>query len=220
MIEDDLSRDPDTRLDYSIEAITQKEAADFIRRFEYLGTAGRCHARYGARNAAGELAAVAIFGAAAPMPPHTITLERGACAPWAHPHTASWFIPKVIRRAAQDHRWHTFIAYADPEAGEVGTVYQASNWIYLGQTPSRLIGGKPRLREYFRQGDGPWITERAFRKRGHILADMDLLGWERVYRQPKHKYVWVEGTWINGRGPRPSELKRLRAAFKPLPFPD
>jgi hypothetical protein len=220
MIEDDLTRDPDARLDYSIEAISQKEAADFIRRFEYLGTVGRCHARYGARNANGELAAVAIFGKPVPMPPHTITLERGACAPWAHRHCASWFIPRAVRLAAQQHGWHTFIAYADPEAGELGTVYQAAGWLYVGQTPHRLIGGKPRSREYFRLfGDGPWITERAFRKRGFVLADMDLLGWERRYRAPKHKYVHVEGTWSAGSGPRRSELKMLRAAFKPLPYP-
>jgi hypothetical protein len=216
-IEDDLTRDADTRLDYRIEAIGPNEAAAFIKRFEYLKTPGRNWASYAAINQQNELAAVAIFGRPIPMPPHTIVLERGACAPWAHPHCASWFIPKAVRRAAQDHGWHTFIAFADPEAGELGTIYKAANWLYLGQTPDRLIGGKPRLREYYRQGDGPWITERAFRKRGLVLADMDLLGWERAYRQPKHKYVQVE-VWANGRHDKRAE-HALRATFKPLPYP-
>jgi hypothetical protein len=29
------------------------------------------------------------------------------------------------------------VSYSDPDAGHVGTVYQAGNWIYLGKTPAR-----------------------------------------------------------------------------------
>jgi hypothetical protein len=219
MIEDDLSREQDTELDYKIEAISPADAATFIRRYEYLGTVGRNRGRYGALNTAGELAAVAVFGSAAPMPAGTITLERGACAPWAHPHCASWFIPRAVRRAAQDHGWHTFIAFADPEAHEVGVVYQASNWKYLGQSPGRLVGGRPRLREYFTDGKVT-ITERAYRLRGLAVGDMDLLGWRRIFREPKHKYGWIEGTWTRDergrlRGPRRSEIRALWAQMAP-----
>jgi hypothetical protein len=30
--------------------------------------------------------------------------------------------------------YHIFVAYSDPAANEVGTVYQASNWLYCGTT--------------------------------------------------------------------------------------
>ena len=47
---------------YTVEAIGKAEAKAFILRYEHLRTVGHPHARYGARNASGELAAVALFG--------------------------------------------------------------------------------------------------------------------------------------------------------------
>lgn len=200
--------------DYVVEPIGKQEAFDFIRAYEYLGTVGRPQARYGALDVlTGRLAAVALFGNPTNLPAGHIVLERGACAPFAHVHAASWFLPRVIRRANQDHGWHTFIAYADPDADEIGTVYQAAGWRYVGQSSTRTLRGKPRPREYFIVENGKMISEKAFRARGHILSDCDLLGWSRVFKSPKHKYVTVIG-----RDRR--ETKRLWAALPPaLPYP-
>jgi hypothetical protein len=85
-------RPQDTVIDYHIEAIGPDEAAAFIKRYEFLQTVGRSRARYGARNSSGELVGVAIFGTPSKLADGIIVLERGACAPWAHPHAASWFI--------------------------------------------------------------------------------------------------------------------------------
>ncbi len=88
----------DATLDgYFVEPIGLVEAAAFILRFEYLGTVGHPLAMYGARDQLGALAAVALFG----RPTMTSTafdvvLERGACAPWAHPHAASWFLKSRV----------------------------------------------------------------------------------------------------------------------------
>jgi hypothetical protein len=128
------------------------------------------------------------------MAPNEIVLERGACTLWSAPNTASWFIPKAVTMAAQDRGWQIFYAYADPAAGEVGTIYRACSWTYLGQgSPGR----RSRPREYYQRGGERPITERAFRKRGYILADMDLLGWRRIMVPPKHRYAHVE-IWRNG----------------------
>ena len=68
-------------INYTIEQVDAGEAAAFVRRYEYLGDAGHPLSCYGARNAAGELAAVAIFGRpAVTLDQNTIVLERGACA--------------------------------------------------------------------------------------------------------------------------------------------
>ncbi len=209
----------DPALDYCIEPISKVEAFDFIKKYEYLGTVGRPQARYGAfDNLLGRLAAVALFGKPTLTPqPGVIVLERGACAPFAHVNAASWFLPRVVTRAAQDHGWHTFVAYCDPDAAEVGTVYQAAGWRYVGQSATRTLYGKPRPREYWTK-DGVTLGEKGWRKRGHTVAEPD--GWVRVLKSPKHKYVWVEGTWNNGRGPSKSEVRRLWAAQPPaLPYP-
>lgn len=165
-----------TTLDYRVEAIDKREAAAFIKRYEYLKTVGRSIAHYGVRDIMGELVAVAIFGTPSKMPDGVIVLERGAWASWAHPHTASWFIPRAVKQAHMDHGWKIFCAYADPSAGEIGTVYQAANWIYTGQTPERTIKGAPRPRDYFQSAaDGRVISDKAFYKRGLTFDDV-LLG--------------------------------------------
>jgi len=205
-------RPQDTVIDYRVETIEPKEATDFIKRYEYLGTVGRSWAHYGARNPQGELAAVAIFGTPSKFADDDIiVLERGACASWAHCHAASWFIPRAVKVAAADHGWKIFFAYADPSAGEIGTVYQASNWIYTGQTPGRTINGAPRARDYFRGPDGRVIESNAFYKRGLTIDDVKLGEWRRVRKPAKHKYVWIEA-------PK-KERRALAARFTALPYP-
>lgn len=205
-------RPQDTVIDYRIEAIGAREAADFIKRYEFLGTVGRSLARYGARNAKGELAAVAVFGTPSKLADDIIVLERGACAHWAHPHAASWFIPRAVKLAAADHGWKIFFAYADPSAGEIGIVYQACNWIYTGRTPSRTVNGAPRARDYFRGPDGRVISDKAFYKRGHSMADVKSGAWRRVAKPAKHRYVWIEALTRQ-------EPRMLAARFAALPYP-
>jgi predicted nucleic acid-binding Zn ribbon protein len=205
-------RPQDTVTDYRIEAISAREAADFIKRYEFLGTVGRSLARYGARNAKGELVAVAVFGHPSKFSDNSvICLERGACTPWAHRCTASWFIPRAVKMAAADHGWKIFFAYADPACGEIGTVYQACNWLYTGQTPTRTVNGAPRPRDYFTDGKVT-ISDKAFYKRGHSMDDVKSGAWRRVPKPAKHRYVWIEAPTRRGR-------RALAARFTALPYP-
>jgi hypothetical protein len=64
-----------------------------------------------------------------------MTLTRGACVFWAHEHSASFLINRACRLMVAKE-FSVFVAYSDTEAGEVGTVYQASNWLYCGRTNS------------------------------------------------------------------------------------
>jgi hypothetical protein len=64
-----------------------------------------------------------------------VAFLRGACEPWAHPHSAS----KLIRRAIRllPDRYRVVTATCDAAAGEVGTIYQACGFDYVGQMWSR-----------------------------------------------------------------------------------
>ena len=62
----------------------------------------------------------------------SIVLERGACVHFAHEHAASFLISRACKLVAEDFGMRVITAYSDPEAGEIGTVYQACNWLYLG----------------------------------------------------------------------------------------
>ncbi len=138
-----------------------------------------------------------------------IALERGTCVHWAHPHSASFMIPKVCRAAHEKYGYSIFYAYSDSSAGEVGTIYQACNWHYIGQGVGRDEG---RMREKFvRPTDNHVLTSRALRH--HKLKKNEVLtqGWKVIKEPAKHKYVWFEG----------KNKKSLRAAcrypFKPYP---
>jgi hypothetical protein len=203
-----------------VEAITRQEAASVILRYEWLGTLGRAAATYGLRSADGELLGVAAFGW--PSSPESrdvcgkerraqaVCLERGACVHYAPDNAASYLISRACRLAYRDHGWSIFYAYADPEAGEIGTVYQACNWLYIGQGVGRTPG---RPREYWQLPDGSLLSSRSLRHRSMKLADAVAAGWVRVPKHPKHKYVHFEG---------PAGLRRALMAdlrYPPMTYP-
>jgi hypothetical protein len=230
-------RPQDAVIKYTIEPIGQAEAAEFIRRYEWLGNVGHPLARYCARNEAGEVAAVALFGRAhvqaaglcRAVNPKSLSaddraylatvvcLERGACAHWAHRHTASWFLPQALAMASKDHGWKIFYAYSDPTAGEVGTIYQACGWHYIGVGPGRdLKAGKPKPRWQFRQNGDPWVSDRAFYRRTGLSVEdarAGVDGWQMREVPAKGKYV----TFIGDKRERRELLRSLR--YSVLPYP-
>jgi hypothetical protein len=141
-----------------------------------------------------------------------ICLARGACVHWAHPHAASFLIARACKFAHAEFGWKIFYAYSDPTAGEIGTVYRAANWIYLGEGVGRSKG-RGRLR-FFAKREGRWRSERILRKRRMPLAELrSHPEWVAVWTPDKRRYVWFEG--------RRREKRELRRALKypPQPYP-
>ena len=145
-----------------VREIDYQAAQEIILKYEWLGNMGTTRHAFGLFFG-DYLAGVTCFGitggtrtaesVCGPEHADTVaTLVRGACVHWAHPHSASFLISKSCRLMAE-HGKHVFVAYSDPAAGEVGTVYQASSWLYCGTTAGgtrnqqfRWLGGKqPRL---------------------------------------------------------------------------
>jgi hypothetical protein len=118
-----------------------REIVAFIERYEWLGimpiwVTHRFTARY-----KGTLIAANIFGT-----PYAFSnllgkdnnnlekhITRGASISYAPKNTASWLIMQSIRWMVKNTEFRLFTAYADPSAGELGTIYQACNFFYLGQ---------------------------------------------------------------------------------------
>jgi hypothetical protein len=154
----------------------------------------------------------------------TACLARGACVHWAHEHAASFLIAKACRLAYQDHGWATFYAYSDQQAGEVGTVYQARNWLYLGQGVGRKIKTRnmwrylPTAERYStrqlrgRLAAGKWPFNR-MRNAKDISALRKNPNWIVEATPDKHKYVHFEGN----RKERKIARKLLR--YPVLPYP-
>ena len=155
--------------DFEIRQITSKEdkqeAIEFIKRYEWLGTITQYSTHYFGAYYKGVLGGVTIFS----MPnafskllgEDTKNLERlvsrGACASWTPKGLASHFLMSSIRYMVATTQYRLFTAYSDPTAKELGTIYQSTNWYYLGQksgTTTRYVNpytGKVVSDRFFRQ---------------------------------------------------------------------
>ena len=154
-----------------VERVPFAEAKALIVRHEWLrsmptGTL----ACYGLKTDLGDFVGVVAFARGPAPESHdlcgpehrhlAVCLARGACVHWAHPHAASFLISRACKLAHRNHGWKIFFAYADPRAGEIGAVYQACNWLYLGVGVGRRpCAGRWR---FFSRREGRWrSTERA-----------------------------------------------------------
>jgi len=134
-----------------------------------------------------------------------IALLRGACLPWAHPHAAS----KLIRRSMDllPQRYNVVTATVDRTAGEIGTIYQACGFDFVG---TMRKGGRALIGV-----NGKHISERqagrlAGTRGAHALAK---LGFDVSAVPRKERYFAFRG--------HKRERARLRQAIAHLlkPYP-
>jgi hypothetical protein len=199
----------------TVERISVAESKPIIMRYEWLGTTPRTPlAAYGLRAPTGELIGVTVFG----HPNGTgssnlcgrdhkdlaICLQRGACVHWAPRNAASFLISRACRLAAAEHGWRIFHAYADRTAGEIGTVYQACGWLFLGVGVGRAAKGRWR---FWNKREGRWYSERALVRRKLAMAALRHdPNWAAELQQDKGRYVHFEGDR--------QERARLRKALR------
>lgn len=105
-------------------------------------------------------------------------ISRGACISWAPKNLGSWMIMSSIRWMVKNTEFRYFTAYSDPEAKELGTIYQACNFIYLGQ---KFGAGNQYL-----DPDNPdrgWFGSSGFSDRSQIVRYAKALGieWEKEW---------------------------------------
>ena len=145
-----------------------------------------------------------------------ILLSRGACAHWAHPHSAS----KLIRRSMDllPERFEIVTATVDEAAGEIGTIYQACGFDYVGSMRDR--NAKVNSRRLDRDGwriRGRIYGARSIRqmvgsgRREEVLRRYPDA--EFVAQHAKHRYFAFRGS--------PAVKRRHRAAIAHLiqPYP-
>jgi len=81
--------------------------------------------------------------------------------------------------------FRVFTAYSDPEAKELGTIYQACNFYYLGQTSGTnyqyLDPAKP---------ERGWFSDREFRKRSKYKLYATKIGIEPKEWEEKYMGKW------------------------------
>lgn len=147
-----------------------EEIKEFIERHEWLGKLpARPTHRFVARLKKNGHMAGAIVMATPNAFSHILGKEnrdkeklisRGACISWAPKNLGSWLIMNSIKYMVKNTSFRIFSAYSDPEAKELGTIYQACNFIYLGQKSGTA-------KQYFdpNRPELGWFSDRDFRKK-------------------------------------------------------
>lgn len=117
-------------------------------------------------------------------PRQVLQLNRGACAHWTPKNTASKLISSSLK-VLKSEGIKIIIAYCTQEAGEIGTIYQALGWWYVGNTvPSKV---------YYL--DNHWVSERTLADKTKWARAKDIRWQEKFANlpmkelQPKYKYV-------------------------------
>jgi len=134
-----------------------------------------------------------------------ICLARGACTHWAHPHSASRLIRRSMRLLPA--RYQVITATVDPAAGEIGTIYQAAGFDYVGT----MASGGDRLR--ISDHSGRVISDRSARRAFGSSAVEPLLSAGLHIQQIARK-----GRYFAFRGPERAALRSTIAArIRPYP---
>jgi len=219
------------------------EVKAFIERHEWLGKLSLYPTHFFTARYNGILAGVVIMD----MPnafskllgENTKNLERlisrGACVSWSPKNLASKLISFSIDWMVKNTQYRLFTAYSDTEAKELGTIYQACNFYYLGKHSGTSY--------QFKIETGKWVSDRYFRSRSVYkrLAKANGIDWKSEWQDgdlvffdkmpedimlkirklskdyqlscekrkvnPKHKYAFVKGATKH-------ETKELRKLFE------
>jgi len=162
-------------------------------------------------------------------------ISRGACISWSPKNLGSSLIMYAIKWMTKNTPYRLFIAYSDVEAKELGTIYQACNFYYIGKNSG--------AKKQYKIESGRWVSDRYFRARSVYkrLAKSNGIVWQDEWQdgdsvkfalmpediavqikklskeymnsceyrdiKPKHKYAYVLGA-------DKSETSKLRKLFE------
>lgn len=122
-------------------------------------------------------------------------LARGANVHWSPQGANSKLVSWTCKLLAKDTPCKLVIAYSDTDAGEIGTIYQACNWVYIGRgqnSVKQLVAPNGHIYDQkvvwqtrYKHNQLDTIT---WSQQRDALLDA---GWREQEINPKHRYVWV-----------------------------
>lgn len=110
-------------------------------------------------------------------------ISRGACISWSPKNLGSALIMFSIRWMVKNTHYRVFTAYSDVEAKELGTIYQACNFYYIGQNSGSSKTFYDKKRPHL-----GWFSDRNFRQRSYYKLYCKEMGIE------------IQKEWFNGDG--------------------
>lgn len=119
-------------------------------------------------------------------------LARGANVHWSPKGANSKLVTWACRLVGRDSGAKLALAYSDTDAGEIGTIYQASNWICVGRGASTRQWVAPNGRIYDQKYAYDLRRRDGFRypRRVYVNA-LRAAGWTEQPSNAKYRYVYV-----------------------------
>lgn len=129
-----------------VRQVSREIAKSIILRYEWLGTMSSSSLHYGLMfgDYCAGVTCVALRGSGTAGPTTSrrfgleqvdmATLCRGACVHWAPQGANSKLVSWTVRLLGKARAGKLLVAYSDADAGEIGTIYQACGWYYVGRT--------------------------------------------------------------------------------------
>jgi hypothetical protein len=184
-----------------VRRVSRHLAQQIILKYEWLGAMAQTGYHYGifyGSYCAGVCCVAAGGGTGgvnshmpfAVKPSELAVLARGACVHWAPQGTNSKLVSWTCRLFAKDTPCKVVIAYADTDAGEIGTIYQACNWTCIGKGSATRQWIAPNGRIYDQKL--PYDMKRAQGgTRAQATAALRRAGWTEQASNPKYRYVYI-----------------------------
>lgn len=184
-----------------VRRVTRRLAEQVILKYEWLGTMPPTSHHYGlffgqycagvccvGFSAGANLNAYKEFGLQDNS--QLAYLARGANTHWSPGGANSKLVSWTCRLLARDTTAKLIIAYSDTDAGEIGTIYQACNWSYIGLGSSTRQWIAPNGRVYDQKK--PYdMARRQNKTRSACATALRDAGWTEQASNPKHRYVYI-----------------------------
>jgi hypothetical protein len=142
---------------YEVRLVQRNDIKDFTEKWHYSKSINGVNSKYcfGLFDRSNTLSGSAIYGSIAmanvwrkyaESKEEVIELRRLCLLDDTPTNAESWFIGKTLRWLQNNTSIKVVVSYADAWYGHSGTIYQASNFEYLGKTnPSRMIEWNGKL---------------------------------------------------------------------------
>ena len=208
-----------------VRPVSRKLAEQIILKYEWLGTMAPTMNRYFGIFFSNYCAGVCCFGIGSAGAGVNVHLEwclerdelaylgRGANVHWspigANSKLVSWSC-KLLKNS--NPKVKLVLAYSDTDAGEIGTIYQACNWVCVGRGSSTHQWVAPNGRIYDQKLPSNLRNRDKKRfPRSRYVAELKQAGWYEQASNPKYRYVYVLDK-------RDNDLIRL-VESKRVPYP-
>lgn len=209
---DDAAMMPPVR-EMTVAPVPMQELREFVWRYHHTGHTGMGLRRFGLWHGMTLLGVIA-FGMPTPRAARSVFGAAGAGHVWdmsrlmladVAPHNSeSRLIGGAMRLVAANdaHVW-AVLSFADPAAGHLGYVYQATNALYTGTGGNPVYYVDELGSRRAPNSNGSWITREQAESRG----------WSKHVGPPKHRYLYLIGT----RAERRARRAALRLPVLPYP---